>query len=117
MKLSLLECFEGLYCQYREYGECGGLEGVELALERSCAATPPPSASFSSLRLLLLLLVLLKMSLHPEAEFLFTSESVNEGHPNNLPDQVRGRGWRGSCDRPQCGLADFTAVWGFAQAA
>jgi len=29
------------------------------------------------------------MSLHPEAEFLFTSESVNEGHPDKLADQVR----------------------------
>lgn len=32
------------------------------------------------------------MSLHPEAEFLFTSESVNEGHPDKLADQVRGEG-------------------------
>jgi S-adenosylmethionine synthetase len=29
------------------------------------------------------------MSIHPEAEFLFTSESVNEGHPDKLADQVR----------------------------
>eukprot|EP01047_Picozoa_sp_COSAG01_P104560 COSAG01_NODE_33863_length_557_cov_0.954148_1_plen_30_part_01 len=26
---------------------------------------------------------------HPECEFLFTSESVNEGHPDKLADQVR----------------------------
>ena len=26
--------------------------------------------------------------LHPECEFLFTSESVNEGHPDKLADQV-----------------------------
>ena len=29
------------------------------------------------------------MALHPEAEFMFTSESVNEGHPDKLADQVR----------------------------
>jgi S-adenosylmethionine synthetase len=28
------------------------------------------------------------MSFHPECEFLFTSESVNEGHPDKLADQV-----------------------------
>jgi len=28
------------------------------------------------------------MSLHPDAEFMFTSESVNEGHPDKLADQV-----------------------------
>ena len=28
------------------------------------------------------------MSFHPECEFLFTSESVNEGHPDKLCDQV-----------------------------
>ena len=26
--------------------------------------------------------------IHPECEFLFTSESVNEGHPDKLADQV-----------------------------
>jgi S-adenosylmethionine synthetase len=31
------------------------------------------------------------MSLHPDAEFMFTSESVNEGHPDKLADQVGSR--------------------------
>ena len=26
--------------------------------------------------------------IHPECEFLFTSESVNEGHPDKICDQV-----------------------------
>ena len=50
------------------------------------------------------------MALHPEAEFMFTSESVNEGHPDKLADQVRAHCAHPSCSgtsAPGLPLADF----------
>ena len=60
------------------------------AIRQVCFVAPPAHQHYSTT----LYTSYSVMSLHPEAEFLFTSESVNEGHPDKLADQVRPSAYR-----------------------